>query len=327
MNVLVGVIADAAVWVLPPSYVDQLRREFPHHTFLDAWDREAIRRLLPQADVAFTPYIDRDVFPAATRLRWVQAVAVGVGSMLYPEMVASSVVVTNARGIRARAMAEHVLGVTLALARRLHIAVRRQAERVWAQTEIEGSLAVRTLEGRTLGVVGLGAIGGEVARLGAAFGMRVVAIRRRVDRPRPDGVADVLPPERLLDLLRQSDVVVLSPPLTGGTRGLVGRAELAAMKRDAILVNIGRGKLVDDAALVEALGEGRIGGAALDVFTHEPLDPASPYWDLPNVLITPHTSGAMEDYWTPLVALFAENLRRFEAGEPMLNVVDKQAGY
>ena len=327
MNVLVGVIADAAVWVLPPSYVDQLRREFPHHTFLDAWDREAIRRLLPQADVAFTPYIDRDVFPAATRLRWVQAVAVGVGSMLYPEMVASSVVVTNARGIRARAMAEHVLGVTLALARRLHIAVRRQAERVWAQTEIEGSLAVRTLEGRTLGVVGLGAIGGEVARLGAAFGMRVVAIRRRVDRPRPDGVADVLPPERLLDLLRQSDVVVLSPPLTGGTHGLVGRAELAAMKRDAILVNIGRGKLVDDAALVEALGEGRIGGAALDVFTHEPLDPASPYWDLPNVLITPHTSGAMEDYWTPLVALFAENLRRFEAGEPMLNVVDKQAGY
>ena len=268
----------------------------------------------PQADVAFTPYIDRDVFPAAARLRWVQAVAVGVGSMLYPEMVASPVVITNARGIRARAMAEHVLGVTLALARRLHVAVRRQAERVWAQTEIEGSLAVRTLEGRTLGVVGLGAIGGEVARLGAAFGMRVIAIRRRADLPRPAGVADVLPPARLLDLLRQSDVVVLSPPLTGGTRGLVGRDELAAMKRDAILVNIGRGKLVDDEALVEALGEGRIGGAALDVFTHEPLDPSSPYWDLPNVLITPHTSGAMEDYWTPLVSLFAENLRRFEAG-------------
>ena len=327
MNVLIGVIADAAVWVLPRSYVDQLRREFPQHIFLDAWDRETIRRLLPQADVAFTPYIDRDVFPAAARLRWVQAVAVGVGSMLSPEMIASPVVITNARGIRARAMAEHVLGVTLALARRLHIAVRRQAERVWAQTEIEGSLAVRTLEGRTLGVVGLGAIGGEVARLGAAFGMRVVAIRRRVDLPRPAGVADVLPPARLLDLLRQSDVVVLSPPLTGGTRGLVGRDELAAMKRDAILVNIGRGRLVDDAALVEALGEGRIGGAALDVFTHEPLDPSSPYWDLPNVLVTPHTSGAMEDYWTPLVSLFAENLRRFEAGRPMLNVVDKQAGY
>ncbi len=216
-------IADAAVWVLPRSYVDELRREFPQHTFLDAWDRETIRRLLPQADVAFTPYIDRDVFPAATRLRWVQAVAVGVGSMLFPEMVASPVVITNARGIRARAMAEHVLGVTLALARQLHVAVRRQAERVWAQTEIEGSGAIRTLEGRTLGVVGLGAIGGEVARLGAAFGMRVVAIRRRVDLPMPDGVDAVLPPDRLHDLLRQSDVVVLSPPLTRDTRGLVGR--------------------------------------------------------------------------------------------------------
>ena len=327
MNVLVGVIADAAVWVLPRAYVDELRLAFPQHTFLDAWDRETIRRLLPDADVAFTPFVDRDVFPSARRLKWVQAVAVGVGSLLYPEMVASPVVITNARGIRARAMAEHVLGVTLALARKLHVAVRRQAERVWAQTEIEGSGEVRTLEGRTLGVVGLGAIGGEVARLGAAFGMRVVAIRRRVDLPRPEGVAEVLPPEQLTALLRQSDVVVLSPPLTSGTRGLIGRAELAAMKRDAILVNIGRGRLVDDAALVDALRTGSIGGAALDVFTDEPLDGSSPYWDLPNALVTPHVSGAMQDYWTPLVALFSANLRRFEAGEPMVNVVDKTAGY
>ncbi|MGE5245504.1 MAG: D-2-hydroxyacid dehydrogenase [Betaproteobacteria bacterium] len=327
MNILIGVISDAAVWVLPREYVERLRREFPQHTFLEAWDHETVRRLLPEADAAFTPYVDRDVFPRARRLRWVQAVAVGVGSMLYAEMVASPVVITNARGIRARAMAEHVIGVSLALARRLHVAVRRQMEHAWAQTELEGSGAIHLLAERRLGVVGLGAIGTETARLAAAFGMRVSAIRRRVELPLPEGVEEVLPPERLHDLLGKSDVVVLSPPLTSATRGLIGRRELAAMKPDAFLVNIGRGRLVDDEALVEALRAQRIGGAALDVFVHEPLDPSSPYWDLPNVIVTPHTSGAMEDYWTPLVALFAENLRRLEAGRPLLNVVDKHAGY
>jgi phosphoglycerate dehydrogenase-like enzyme len=327
MNILIGVISDAAVWVLPREWVDRLRAEFPQHTFLDAWDHDTIRRLLPEADVAFTPYVDRDVFPRATRLRWIQAVAVGVGSMLYPEMLASPVVITNARGIRARSMGEHVMAVSLALARKLHVAVRRQAEHVWAQNELEGRAAIHLLHGRRMGIVGLGAIGSEAARLASAFGMRVSAIRRRTDLPLPDGVDEVLPPERLHDLLAKSDVVVLAPPLTPATRGLIGRAELAAMKPGAFLLNVGRGRLVDDEALIAALREGRIGGAALDVFPHEPLDPASPYWDLPNVIVTPHTSGAMEDYWTPLVGLFADNLRRFERGGPLLNVVDKTAGY
>jgi phosphoglycerate dehydrogenase-like enzyme len=327
MNILIGVVSDAAVWILPREHVDRLRQQFPQHTFLDAWDRQTIRRLLPDADAAFTPYVDRDVFPRAARLRWVQAVAVGVGSLLYPEMVASPVVITNARGIRAHSMAEHVMAVSLALARKLHVAVRRQAARAWAQTELEGAGAVRRLAGRRMGIVGLGAIGTETARLAAAFGLKVSAVRRRAELPAPPGVAEVLPPERLHDLLSHSDIVVLAPPLTSDTRGLIGRAELAVMKPDAVLVNIGRGRLIDDDALIEALRDGRIGGAALDVFAHEPLDPASPYWDLENVIVTPHTSGAMDDYWTPLVALFAENLRRFERGEPLLNVVDKKAGY
>jgi phosphoglycerate dehydrogenase-like enzyme len=265
---------------------------------------------------------------SATRLRWIQSPAVGVGSMLFPEMVASPIVVTTARGIRARAIAEHVLGVTVALARQLHVAVRRQAAHEWAQDELEGRTAsVRTLHGRRMGIVGLGSIGLEVARLAAAFGLRVSAIRRRADLPLPGGVDDVLPPERLGGLLGKSDVVVLSAPLTGSTRRLIGRREIEQMRPGALLVNVGRGKLVDDDALVDALRTGRLGGAALDVFTREPLDPSSPYWDLPNVIVTPHTSGAMEDYWTPLVALFSENLRRFEQNRPLLNLVDKAAGY
>jgi phosphoglycerate dehydrogenase-like enzyme len=325
MNVLVGVISYAAAWVMPREYVDRLRREFPQHTFVDAWDRESIAAHLPDADAAFTPYVPRDIFARLTRLRWVQAPAAGVDFLLYPEMIASPIVITSARGIRARAIAEHVLGVTVALARRFPLAWRYQAAREWGQDAVEQS-GIRTLHGRRVGIVGLGAIGMEVARVMSAFGMRVSGIRRTPGPP-PPGVEDVLPPDRLLELLAVSDVVVLSAPLTAGTGGLIGRRELAAMPPRALLVNIARGKLVDDDALVDALRAGRLGGAALDVFTHEPLDASSPYWDLPHVIVTPHTSGALEDYWTPLVDLFADNLRRFEAGRPLLNVVDKAAGY
>jgi phosphoglycerate dehydrogenase-like enzyme len=322
--ILVGVISPAAIWVLPHTFVDQLRRDFPHHTFLEAWDRDTLRRLLPEAEVAFTPFVDRDIFPAATRLRWVQSPAVGVGSLMFPELLASPVVITSARGIRARAIAEHVIGVTIALARRLPAAMRAQVAHHWAQNELEGPTSgVRSLDGLQMGIVGLGSIGMEIVKLAAPFGIRISGIRRRGtgDSPR------VLSPEHLPELLEKSDVVVLAVPHTPETKQLIGRAELDRMKRGAFLVNIARGKLIDDSAVADALRDGRLGGAALDVFTREPLEPSSPYWDLPNVIVTPHTSGAMQDYWTPLVALFGENLRRFEKGEPLVNVVDKIAGY
>jgi phosphoglycerate dehydrogenase-like enzyme len=329
MNILIGVISRAAAWVMPRRFVDGLRSAFPQHTFLDAWDRPTIDAFLPDVDAAFTPFVDRDRFQSATRLRWVQVPAVGVDSLLYPAMVESEVVITNARGVRARAMAEHVLGVIIALARHFHTAVRHQVAHIWAQDQLEGpdTTLIRTLQGSRLGIVGLGSIGMEVARLAAAFGLRVSAVRRRTDMPAPDGIDEVLPPERLDELLVTSDVVVLAAPLTAATHAMIGRHELTVMKQDALLINIGRGALVDDDALVEALRGGRIGGAALDVFPKEPLSPESPYWDLSNVLITPHTSGAMADYWTPLVGLFSENLRRFQSGLPLLNVVDKRLGY
>ena len=328
MNILVGVISPSPAWVMPQHFVDQLRREFPQHTFAEAWDREAIRRLLPDADAAFTPFVDRDVFPSASRLRWVQSPAVGVGSLMFPELLSSPVVLTSARGIRARAIAEHVLGVTIALARKLPVAIRAQVAHRWAQDELEGAAVdVRTLQGRRLGLVGLGASGLELARIAAPFGFRISASRRRADQPKPEGVEEVWPPDRLLDLLAGSDVVVLAVPHTPETKRLIGRAELDRIKRGALLVNIARGKLVDDEALTAALRDGRVGGAALDVFGTEPLPPDSPYWDLPNVIVTPHTAGAMQDFWTQLVALFSDNLRRFERGESLRNVVDKVAGY
>jgi phosphoglycerate dehydrogenase-like enzyme len=217
--------------------------------------------------------------------------------------------------------------MTLALSRQIHTAVRRQRDHEWPTDGRLAEAGIRTLAGAHMGIVGLGSIGAEVARRAAPFGMRVSGIRKHAERGRPPGVHQVMPAEGLTALLRQSDIVVLTAPLTAETYHLIGQPALDAVKRGALLVNIGRGQLLDDTAVIEALVDGRLGGAALDVFEREPLDPTSPYWDLPNVIITPHVSGAMEDYWTPLVGLFSENLRRFERGEPLLNLVDKRAGY
>src|SRR5471032_782843 len=171
MNVLIGVISPASAWMMPRRFVDQLRHDFPQHTFLDAWDRDTLRRLLPEADVAFTPFVDRDVFASALRLRWVQSPAVGVGSLMFPELLASSVVITSARGIRARSIAEHVLGVTIALARAMPAALRAQTAHHWAQDDLETK--ARTLQGQRMGIVGLGAIGLELVKIAAPFGFRI----------------------------------------------------------------------------------------------------------------------------------------------------------
>lgn len=327
MNIALGVISPSAAWILPRRYVEALRRDFPQHRFLEAWDRETLRRVLVEADAAFAAFLDKDLIPSLTRLRWVQAPAAGIAHMLSSELAASAIVLTSARGVRARAIAEHVIMMALALARQLRLVLKRQSERTWALDEIEAAGTIRTLRGRQMGIVGLGSIGSEVARLAAGMGMRVAATRKHVGGPQPPGVHTVLPAERLTELLSSSDLVVLSAALTAETRRLIGRDELAHTKPGAWLINIGRGQLLDDDALIEALRDGRLGGAALDVFRREPLPPDSPYWDLPNVIVTPHLSGAMEDYWTPLVGLFAENLRRFEKSEPLINVVDKAAGY
>ena len=327
MDIVVGVVSPNAAWVLPRLFVDELRRDFPQHRFIDVWDRESLRQALPEGDAAFAAFVDRDIVHALTRLKWVQAPAVGVGHLLSDELIASPIVLTSARGVRARAMAEHVMGVTIALARQLPWLLAKQRAHLWALDEIEASGSIRTLHNRRMGIIGLGAIGLAIAQAASAFGMRVSGIRKRVGEPAPECVDKVLPPDRVHELLAVSDVVVLAAPLTPETRQLINADTLSMMKRGAFLVNIGRGKLIDDEAVAAALEDGRLGGAALDVFTREPLDPASRFWDLPNVIVTPHMSGAMEDYWTPLVGLFAENLRRFERGEPLLNVVDKHAGY
>ena len=327
MNVLLATYAPVAAWNIPDAYVERLRREFPEHTFVRAHsDAEALARI-PDADVAFGARFTPDHLAAARRLRWIHSPAAGVGNLLFPEMVSSPVELTNNRGNSSGTIAEHVIAVTLALLRGLPLAWRRQTERVWAQDEINAGPAMRTLRESRVLVVGLGSIGGAVARLASAFGAHVVGVRRRADQPAPAGVAAVVAPAGLATELPLADVVVVAAPDTSETVRLIGSSELTLMKDDAVLVNVGRGSLIDETALVRTLETGRLRGAALDVFEHEPLAAASPLWARHDVLVTPHVAGFHKDHWDIVVGTFTENLRRFAAGKPLVNRVDKEAGY
>jgi phosphoglycerate dehydrogenase-like enzyme len=266
-------------------------------------------------------------FAAAPRLRWVHSPAAGVGGMLFPAMVESPVVMTNSRGISADTIAEHVLAVTLARFRKLSFAFETQWQRRWAQDAFVTDPPFRMIADARVLIVGLGSIGTATARRFAALGARVTATRRRRVDPPPHWLDEVAPPERLRELLPHADVIVVAAPQTRDTRAVIGAAELALLRPDALLVNVSRGKLVDEGALVAALTERPALGAALDVFEDEPLSSESPLWSLPNVLITPHIAGFRPDHWDAVTELFADNLRRFEAGQPLLNVVDKEAGY
>ena len=331
LTIVVGIYSPFAAWNIPAAHVAKLQQQFPRHTFLHAAGSEQAASLLPRADVAFMAELEPAQLAAAGRLQWIHSPAAGVGGMLFPEMVRSAVLMSNSRGISADTIAEHVLGVTLVLFRKLLLAFRSQAARQWAQDAVLAPPNIRTIAGASVLIVGLGSIGRATARRFTALGARVNAVRRSSAGDAPDGIARIGTPDEVLDLLPDADVVVLAAPQTRETRGVIGRTELAAMRRDAVLVNVSRGKLVDEAALVEALtapeATRTIGGAALDVFEHEPLAPDSPLWLLPNVVITPHMAGFRPDHWDAVTDLFADNLRRFESGQPLRNIVNKEAGY
>ena len=261
-----------------------------------------------------------DVVAAGPCLQWIQMASAGVEHALFPELVERPITVTNAAGVYAIPIAEHVLGMMLAMARGLPDLTLRQARREWKGFRGE------ELHGATVLVVGLGGIGREVARRCRPFGMGVIATRTQPYNS--DADADrVFAASDLTAVLPQADWVVLCAPATPTSEQLIGAEQLAAMKPSARLVNIARGALVDENALIAALREGRIAGAALDVFEDEPLPEASPLWDMPNVFISPHTSGSSPRGLERTLDLFTDNLRRYLSGAPLQNVVDKHRGY
>ena len=282
-----------------------------------------------EAEVYMGFGVPADLLRAGPGLRWVHSGAAGVGGSLTPEMLGRDVVFTNSAGIHGPPVAETVMGYLLHFARGLDLAVAAQRRGRWEKDRFDAADSpVRELARSTVGVVGLGGLGREVAWRARALGARVVGTRRR---PAPvegvEGVEVRHGADGLASLLAESHYVVLTAPETAETRGLIGAAELAAMRGDAVLVNVARGRLVDTAALVDALEAGAIRGAALDVFAREPLADDDPLWRVPRLLITPHTSAYTHAFWERESALLLENLQRYLEGTTLRNVVDKHAGY
>jgi len=274
------------------------------------------------------PMVPDTILQRAPNLKWLQLTSAGVDRLIDSDLVRSGkVMVTTASGIHAVPIGEYVIGSMLAYAKGFPRAFRNQEKNLW-----QGYVATE-LEGATVGILGLGAIGRHVARLAQGMGMRVLATRRSQKERMPGEdagepfVTEIFPRDEIPALLGQSDYVVLAVPLTDESRHMIGEAELRAMKPNAVIVNIARGAVIDQPALIAALKKGAIGGAALDVTDPEPLPADSELWGLDNVMVTPHISGGTPKYMTRAIELFCDNLRRYLEGETLRNVVDPSRGY
>ncbi|MBS0209344.1 MAG: D-2-hydroxyacid dehydrogenase [Planctomycetes bacterium] len=320
-----------------PARLRRIEQAVPSFMVVNADSEEAALAAIVEADALFGRITPR-LLSAARKLRWVQSSTASLEHYLFPELVEHPCVLTNMRGIFSDIVANHVLGYLLCFSRNLHHYLRQQARRQWAAYGGEASptpkwgeagevtdvdRAHRDLAGATIGIVGYGGIGRAVARLAQAFEMLPVA----VDRVAAPTVVDEVPcsPVEALDaLLAQSDYVVLCAPHTPRTAHLIGREQLERMKREAILINVGRGALVDLAALTEALAEKRIAGAALDVFEIEPLPAEHPLWSFENVILTPHIGARSPQIADRHLQVLLRNLKLFADGQPLENVVDKR---
>ncbi len=319
---------EFTLWNLPPGLGESWQERFASRgaRVVVARDADSFHAELERADALVGGGLTERNFPRARRLRWIQAPSAGVGWLLFPDLVQSEVVVTNARGVHAVPMAEHLLGLMLSLVRKLHRARDFQTSRAWGQEALwKEEPLFDELAGRTLGVVGLGAVGSALAERARALGLGVLAVRRRPERGGPaDEVRGV---EELPWLLAASDFVADCLPHTRASEGLFDASAFARMRRGAYFLNVGRGSTVVEPDLVAALESGHLGGAGLDVTAEEPLPEASPLYRNPRVVLTPHVSGSSRRFWERAAALFADNIERFLDGRALLNQVDKVEGY
>ena len=328
MKLLIVIHHRLELWNAPVWFGERLGREFSILRIGQRNSYDGIESELGDAEIVFTLSLRPEQFRAARNLRWIHAPTAAVHQFMFPELINSDVILTNSTEVHGPVVAEHVMALIFALAKKIPQAALLQERKAWGQEAMwNHGQHLREIGGATLGLIGVGSIGRRVARMASALGMRVIAVREHVEKGIPEGVEAVFAPAELDKLLGQSDFVVIAVPLLSATEGLINRERLAVMKPDAFLINVGRGAQVDELALAEALRRRSIAGAALDVFEHEPLPQDSPLWDLDNLLITPHTAGLTDKLWNRHYELFSENLRRYLSHHPLLSVVDKQKGY
>jgi D-2-hydroxyacid dehydrogenase (NADP+) len=288
----------------------------------DYSQKDKLDKILTGADIIFGLMLPKNMLSRAPKLKWLQMMSAGVDRLIDTEIWRGKVIITGVSGIHASPIGEFVLGFMLMFAKDMQRCFRMKQKHEWQR------YMPHLLYGKTVGIIGLGHIGSEVARLSKAFGMKVIATRRSVKKTGKARNVDLLLPQvHMKELLAKSDFVVLSVPLTLETRHIIGEKELKTMKPSACIINIGRGNLIDEEALIRALGSKMIAGAGLDVTATEPLPKESQLWDMDNVILSPHVSGGMEDYMGRATGLFCENLERYLCGKKLLNVVDRKKGY
>jgi phosphoglycerate dehydrogenase-like enzyme len=309
--------------------------ELPPETSIAVGNRpEAFANAAPEAEAILNWLLSgtvlRQVFGLCPRVKWVHTRTAGLDKLLFPALIESPAQLTNGSGVFSPSLGEFALAAILYFAKDLRRMIRSQQAAQWAPFDVE------MISGRTVGIVGYGDIGRAVASRVRAMGMEVLAVKRHAPPSGADdrssssaGLAptDVYGPERLTEMLSRCDYVVVAAPLTPETRAMIGAREFAAMKPDAVIVNVGRGPVIDEAAMLQALTEKRIKGAALDVFDQEPLPADHPFYKLENVLLSPHCADNTVGWETNAMRFFLAQYNRFRIGEPLLNVVDKKLGY
>jgi len=316
-----------SLWNPPPEMVARIRERWPAMRVVHLPKYEGLERELPDTDIFVGFSLRPEQFAIARELKWLHSTAAGVGQLMYPELRRSGIEVTNASGVHAIPMTEHILGTLLALARRFPDCLRYQQQARWAQQELwDSPVRPRELHGQVVLFIGFGAIGQAVAKAAGALGLRVWAVTRS-GKGDPALAEKFFPVSKLHEVLPEADFVILAAPETPETRGMFGAAEFARMKSSAYFMNVSRGALVDEPALIAALERRAIAGAALDVASHEPLPPESPLWKLDNAFITPHISAVSAHLWERQTGLLMENLERWFSGRELLNRVHLERGY
>jgi D-2-hydroxyacid dehydrogenase (NADP+) len=319
-----------SLWNPPPDLPKQIRERWPAMHVVRLPNYEGLDRELPDSDILVGFSLRPEQLALARKLKWIHSTAAGVGQLMYPELRASKIEVTNARGVHRVPMAEHILGTLIALSRRFPDCVRYQRQSRWSQQDLWDGvpwfLRPRELRGQTVLFIGFGTIGREVAKLAQPLGVRISAVTRS-GRADSNLAEQVFPASRLHEALPQADFAILAAPETPETRQMMGENEFALMKPSAYFVNVSRGALVDEPALIRALEQRKLAGAALDVASQEPLPPDNPLWKLDNAFITPHVSAASDRLWERQTELLLENLERWFSGRELLNRVDVARGY
>jgi phosphoglycerate dehydrogenase-like enzyme len=304
-----------------------LRQQFADVEIIEGCSAEVFRESAVRANVLFnwsgSLALFKEVFLMCPNLLWVHSRSVGLERTLFPELKASSVPLTNGAGVFSASLGEFALAAILYFAKDFRRMIRNQMAGVWEAFD------VLWVSGHTVGIIGYGDIGRAIAERVRALGMTVLAVRRHASPSEgaEPPVAEIYTAERRLEMISRCDYVVVSAPLTSETRGMIGEAEFAAMKPTAVVMNVGRGPVIDEEAMIGALSSGRIRGAALDVFDHEPLPAGHPFYKLENVLLSPHCADHTPDWLDNAMQFFIEQYERFRKGEALLNVVDKKLGY